>query len=249
MTTAIPMTPEQRGRVRVEQGAKRIRGFVGGELVVETFKPLLVWEKPHYPTYYFPLDDVRAELLTSEGRTSHSPSRGDAEVMTLAAGGVSRAGAALRYDRSPFESLWETVRFEWDAIDAWFEEDEQVFTHARDPYTRVDILPSSRDVRIEADGVVIAQSDKPTLLFETRLPVRYYLPKTDIRMDLLSPRDTVTHCPYKGEAEYWSLKHDDANGDIAWSYRTPLPESQKIAGLVAFYPEKVDIYVDEVRVS
>ena len=249
MTTAIPMTPEVRGRVRVEQGAKRIRGFVGGELVVETFKPLLVWEKLHYPTYYFPLDDVRAELLTSEGRTSHSPSRGDAEVMTLAAGGVSRSGAALRYDRSPFESLWETVRFEWDAVDAWFEEDEQVFTHARDPYTRVDILPSSRDVRIEADGIVIAQSDKPTLLFETRLPVRYYLPKTDIRMDLLSPRDTVTHCPYKGEAEYWSLKHDDANGAVAWSYRTPLPESQKIAGLVAFYPEKVDIYVDEVRVS
>ncbi len=249
MTTAIPMTPEVRGRVRVEQGAKRIRGFVGGELVVETFKPLLVWEKPHYPTYYFPLDDVRAELLTSEGRTSHSPSRGDAEVMMLAAGGVSRSGAALRYDRSPFESLWETVRFEWDAVDAWFEEDEQVFTHARDPYTRVDILPSSRDVRIEADGIVIAQSDKPTLLFETRLPVRYYLPKTDIRMDLLSPRDTVTHCPYKGEAEYWSLKHDDANGAVAWSYRTPLPESQKIAGFVAFYPEKVDIYVDEVRVS
>ena len=246
MTTAIPMTPEVRGRVRVEQGAKRIRGFVGGELVVETFKPLLVWEKLHYPTYYFPLDDVRAELLTSEGRTSHSPSRGDAEVMTLAAGGVSRSGAALRYDRSPFESLWETVRFEWDAVDAWFEEDEQVFTHARDPYTRVDILPSSRDVRIEADGIVIAQSDKPTLLFETRLPVRYYLPKTDIRMDLLSPRDTVTHCPYKGEAEYWSLKHDDANGAVAWSYRTPLPESQKIAGFVAFYPEKVDIYVDEV---
>ena len=109
MTTAIPMTPEVRGRVRVEQGAKRIRGFVGGELVVETFKPLLVWEKPQYPTYYFPLDDVRAELLTSEGRTSHSPSRGDAEVMTLAAGGVSRSGAALRYDRSPFESLWETA--------------------------------------------------------------------------------------------------------------------------------------------
>jgi uncharacterized protein (DUF427 family) len=249
MTTAIPLTPEVRGRVRVEQGAKRIRGFVGGELVVETFKPLLVWEKLHYPTYYFPLDDVRAELLTSEGRTSHSPSRGDAEVMTLAAGGVSRSGAALRYDRSPFESLWETVRFEWDAVDAWFEEDEQVFTHARDPYTRVDILPSSRDVRIEADGIVIAQSDKPTVLFETRLPVRYYLPKTDIRMDLLSPRDTVTHCPYKGEAEYWSLKHDDANGAVAWSYRTPLPESQKIAGFVAFYPEKVDIYVDEVRVS
>jgi len=248
MTTTVPTTtPEVRGRVRVEHGAKRIRGFIGGELVVETIRPLLVWEKPQYPTYYFPEADVHAEL-TSEGRTSHSPSRGDGEVMTVTAGGVSRAGAALRYDQSPFESLRGTVRFEWDAIDAWFEEDEQVFTHARDPYTRVDILPSSRYVRIEADGEVIAETLKPTLLFETGLPVRYYIPKTDIRMDLLSPRDTVSHCPYKGEAEYWSLRHDD-RGDIAWSYRTPLPESQKIAGLVAFYPGKVDIYVDEVLVS
>ena len=249
MSIAISMTPEVRGRVRVEQGAKRIRGFIGGELVVETFRPLLVWEKPQYPTYYFPIADVRAELLSEEGHTSHSPSRGDAEVMTVNAGGTSRPGAALRYDRSPFDSLRGTVRFEWDAIDAWFEEDEQVFTHARDPYTRVDILPSSRYVRVEADGVVIAESYKPTLLFETRLPVRYYLPKTDVKMELFTPSDSVTHCPYKGEAEYWSLKHDDLAGDVAWSYRTPLPESQKVAGLIAFYSEKVDIYVDEVLLS
>ena len=249
MTTAIPMTPEVRGRVRVEQGAKRVRGFVGGELVAETFRPLLVWEKPQYPTYYFPIADVRADALSSEGRTSHSPSRGDAEVMTLTAGGLRRAGAALRYQRSPFESLSETIRFEWDALDAWFEEDEQVFTHARDPYTRGDILPSSRHVRVEADGVVIAESYKPTLLFETRLPVRFYLPKTDVRMDLLSPAATITHCPYKGEAEYWSLKHDESSTDVAWSYRTPLVESEKIAGLVSFYPERVDVYVDEVLVS
>ena len=249
MTEVIPLTPEVRGRVRVEQGAKRIRGFVGGELVVETFRPLLVWEKPQYPTYYFPLGDVRTELLAGDGRIAHSPSRGDAEAMTLTVGAASRPGAALRYDRSPFESLWGTIRFDWDAIDAWFEEDEQVFTHARDPYTRVDILPSSRYVRVEAEGVVIAESYKPTLLFETRLPVRYYLPKTDIRFDLLTPEDSVTHCPYKGEAEYWSLKHDDLSGAVAWSYRTPLPESQKIAGLVAFYTDKVDVHVDEVKVA
>jgi len=249
MSTTIPMSPEIRGRVRVEQGAKRIRGFVGGELVVETFTPLLVWEKPQYPTYYFPIADVRTELLSAEGRTSHSPSRGDAEVMTLTAAGRERTGAALRYDRSPFESLWETIRFDWDALDAWFEEDEQVFTHARDPYTRVDILPSSRRVRIEAHGVVLAESDRPTLLFETGLPVRYYLPKTDTRMDLLAPTDAVTHCPYKGEAEYWALNHDDEIGDVAWSYRTPLPESERIAGLVAFYPGKVDVFVDGALVS
>jgi uncharacterized protein (DUF427 family) len=130
-------------------------------------------------------------------------------------------------------------------MDAWFEEDEEVFTHPRDPYTRVDILPSSRHVRIEVDGVTVAESTKPTLLFETGLPVRYYLPKTDVRMDLLAPTETSSHCPYKGQADYWSLLLGETTvQDVAWSYRTPLPESQKIAGLVCFYPEKVDLYVD-----
>jgi uncharacterized protein (DUF427 family) len=122
-----------------------------------------------------------------------------------------------------------------------------VFTHPRDPYTRVDILPSSRHVRVEVDGVTVAESTSPRLLFETGLPGRYYLPKTHVRLDLLIPTDTVTHCPYKGQAEYWSVRAGDTvHGDLAWSYRTPLPESQKIAGLIAFYNEKVDTYVDGV---
>jgi uncharacterized protein (DUF427 family) len=130
-------------------------------------------------------------------------------------------------------------------MDAWFEEDEEVFTHPRDPYTRVDILPSSRHVRVEIDGVTVAESTKPTLLFETGLPVRYYLPKTDVRMDLLTPTQTASHCPYKGRTEYWSYGARQTPGDdVAWSYRTPLPESQKIAGLVCFYPERTDLYVD-----
>ena len=113
------------------------------------------------------------------------------------------------------------------------------------PYTRVDILPSSRHVRVEVDGLTVAESTKPTLLFETGLATRYYLPKTDVRMDLLTPTATSSHCPYKGDANYWSLALDDgAVADVAWLYRTPLPESQKIAGLVCFYPEKVDLYVD-----
>jgi uncharacterized protein (DUF427 family) len=132
-------------------------------------------------------------------------------------------------------------------MDAWFEEDEQVFTHPRDPYTRVDILPSSRHIRIEVEGVTVAESSKPTLLFETKLPVRYYLPKTHVRMDLLQPSESVSYCPYKGQAEYWSLRVDDTvHADLAWSYRTPLPESQRIAGLISFYTDKVDLYVDGI---
>ena len=238
-------TTRARGRVRVEQGSKRIRAYLGGELVADTTRPLLVWEKPYYPTYYFPAADVRADLLSEDGGVAHSPSRGDAKILTINAGGQERAGAALLYEQSPFDELQETLRLDWSAMDAWFEEDEEVFTHPRDPYTRVDILPSSRHVRVEVDGLTVAESTKPTLLFETGLATRYYLPKTDVRMDLLTPNATSSHCPYKGDANYWSLAHDDgAVADVAWSYRTPLPESQKIAGLVCFYPEKVDLYVD-----
>jgi uncharacterized protein (DUF427 family) len=233
--------------VRVEHGAKRVRAYLGGELVADTTHPLLVWEKPYYPTYYFPAADVRAELR-ADGGVAHSPSRGDGITFSVRAGDSEAAGAAIRYDDSPFEELREAIRLDWAAMDAWFEEDEQVFTHPRDPYTRVDILPSSRHIRIEVDGVTIAETSKPTLLFETNLPVRYYLPKTHIRMDLLTPSESTSHCPYKGDAEYWSLAlGDSVKADIAWSYRTPLPESQKIAGLISFYPEKVELCVDGVK--
>jgi uncharacterized protein (DUF427 family) len=241
-------TSETRGRVRIERGAKRVRAYLRGELVADTTRPLLVWEVPYYPTYYFPEADVRADLLRAEEELVHSPSRGDGRTFTVVAGGEEAPRAALRYDESPLEELRDAIRLEWGAMDAWFEEDEQVFTHPRDPYTRVDILPSSRHVRVEVDGVTIAESTKPTLLFETGLPARYYLPKTHVRMELLEATDTVSHCPYKGQAEYWHVRAGDAvHADLAWSYPTPLPESQKIAGLIAFYSEKVDLHVDGVR--
>ena len=153
------------------------------------------------------------------------------------------AGAALVYADSPLEPIRGHVRFEWDAMQAWFEEDEEVFVHARNPYTRVEILSSSRHVRVEVDGVTVADSRSPRILFETGLPPRYYLPKTDVRLDLLRHTGTVTACPYKGTAEYWSV---NGQADLAWSYPAPLPESHKIAGLVSFYNERVDIYVDGV---
>jgi uncharacterized protein (DUF427 family) len=237
----------QRGRVRVEPGAKRVRAYLGGELVADTTRPTLVWEGPHYPVYYFPLEDVRSELLSEDGGVAHSPSRGDALRFTVRAGGKEAPGAALRYEDSPIPELRETIRLDWDAMDAWFEEDEQVFTHARDPHTRIDILPSSRHVRVEVDGVTVAESTSPRLLFETGLRTRYYLPKTHVRMDMLEPAETASHCPYKGEAEWWSVRvGEELHTDLAWSYPTPLPESQKIAGLVAFYDEEVDVYVDGV---
>jgi uncharacterized protein (DUF427 family) len=237
-----------RGRIRIEPGAKRVRAYLGAEVVADTIHPVLVWEVPYYPAYYFPVADVRAELLEADGGVAHSPSRGDGRTFAVRAGGKEAPGAALRYEESPIEELRDLIRLDWNAMDTWFEEDEEVFTHPRDPYTRVDILPSSRHVRVEVDGVTIAESAGPRLLFETGLPPRYYLPKTHVRLDLLTPTDTVTHCPYKGRATYWSVRAGDiVHEDLAWSYPTPLPESQKIAGLIAFYNEKVDLYVDGVR--
>ena len=235
-------TTKRRG-IRIEPGTKRVRVYVGGELVADTIQPVLVWEVPYYPTYYFPVSDVRTELLQLEDGVGHSPSRGDGHRFSV----KGRPHAALRYDDSPIEELRDLIRFDWHSMDAWFEEDEQVFTHPRDPYTRVDILASSRHVRVEVGGTTIAESTSTRILFETGLPARYYLPKTHVRMDLLTPTESVSHCPYKGQAEYWSVRAGDGvHDDLAWSYRAPFAESQKIAGLIAFYNEKIDIYVDGV---
>ncbi len=236
-----------RGRLRIESSAKRVRAYLGGELVADTINPVLVWEVPYYPTYYFPAADVRTELLHKEDAFSHSPSRGDGTVYTVKTGGSEAAAGALRYEQSPMPELRDLIRLDWDAMEAWFEEDEEVFTHPRDPYTRVDILPSSRLIRVEIDGVTVAESSSPRILFETGPPVRYYLPKTHVRMDLLELTDVVTHCPYKGQAQSWSVHLPDAvHENLAWCYPTPLPECQKIAGLMAFYDEKVDVFIDGV---
>jgi uncharacterized protein (DUF427 family) len=248
MATATTRAAATRGSVHTERGEKRIRVYLGGEVVADTVRPTLVWEVPYYPAYYFPIDDVRAGALIADGGVAHSPSRGDGQTFTVRAGGKEAPGAAVRFEDSPIEELRDLVRLEWSAMDAWFEEDEEVFAHPRNPYTRIDILPSSRHVRIEVDGVTIAESTSPRILFETGLPARYYLAKTDVRLDLLTHTDTTTFCPYKGTAEYWSVRAGDTvHEDFVWSYPTPLPESERIAGLVAFYNEKVDLYVDGVR--
>jgi uncharacterized protein (DUF427 family) len=239
------MSDEQRGRVRTEPSQKRVRVMLGGEVIADTKDALYVWEIPMFPQYYFPVPDVKSGALEPTETITRSPSRGDASHYTVRGGGEVRKDAALRHLDSPIEALRDRVRFEWSAMDAWFEEDEEVFVHPRDPYSRVDILRSSREVRVEVDGVVVASSTHPTFLFETGLPRRTYLPKVDVDMTRLVSTPTVSMCPYKGTARYWSIRTDEGlRADLAWSYDTPLRESQPIAGLVAFYDEKVDVFVD-----
>jgi uncharacterized protein (DUF427 family) len=230
--------------IRVEQGHKRVRAYLSGELVADTTAPLLAWEIPYYPTYYIPEADVRAELVPS-GVAAARPGLGAGQLFDVKAGTATAAGAAIRYPEASAAQLHSAVRLDWPAMTEWLEEDEPVYTHPRDPYTRIDILASSRPVRIELDGITVAESDQPRILFETGLPPRYYLPLTALRLDLLRPSDASTHCPYKGTASYWSVETGTRlHKDLVWMYRMPLPESQKIAGLACFYNERVRLYVD-----
>jgi uncharacterized protein (DUF427 family) len=238
------MTQQAAGDIRVERGRKRVRAYLDGQLVADTIAPLLVWEIPNFPTYYIPAADVRAELVAA-GESEHQRHLGEGELLHVTAGDATAERAARRYRDSPIEELREAIRLDWPAMSEWLEEDEPVYTHPRDPYKRIDILASSRRIRIEIDGITVAESGQPRLLFETGLPVRYYLPLTDVRLDLLRPSDTSTHCPYKGMASYWSVQTDTRlHPDVVWIYRAPLPESQKIAGLACFYNERVAVYVD-----
>jgi uncharacterized protein (DUF427 family) len=234
----------ERGLVKIERSAKRVRAFLGGQLVADTVAPLLVWESPHYPTYYIPDADVRVSLEPT-GEVAHSPSRGDAQVLDVAVGGSRARGAALRYADSPLEALRQAVRLEWSAMDEWMEEDEPVYTHARDPHTRIDVLASSRLVEAAIDGVPIASSDQPRILFETGLPPRYYLPLTAYARGLLRPSPTTSACPYKGTATYF---HVEVNGtlheDMVWIYRAPFHDAAMVAGLAAPYNEKLTLTVD-----
>lgn len=240
---------ERRGLVRVEPSEKRVRAYLGGELVLDTTRPSLVWEIPYYPAYYIPRGDVVAQLIATD-TVEHSPSRGDAAHFTVKTASAEAVDAAWSYPESPLDEIRDLVRFEWKAMDAWFEEDEEVIVHPRDPHKRVDAIASSRHVRVLIDGVVVADSTRPVVLFETGLPARYYLPQTDVRMDLFTPTDKQTQCPYKGTARYWTATVNGVeHPDVLWSYPAPLHESLKVAGLVSFYNERVDIEVDGTRLD
>ncbi len=234
----------------VEPVPRRIRAFLAGQAVVDTTDARYVWENAAYPQFYIPLADVRPDALVDEG-TVKETTRGDAKRYGVRVGDVSRPSAASVLSAAKVEGLDDTVRFSWSAFDAWFEEDEQVFVHPRNPYTRVDALRSTRRVRIELHGVVLAESSAPVMVFETGLPTRYYLDRTDLDFSRLLPSDTVTACPYKGTTSgYWSAQVDDrTHPDVAWTYSFPTRELLPIAGLVAFYNEKVDTFVDGHRLE
>jgi uncharacterized protein (DUF427 family) len=227
---------------RREPVPRRVRAVLGGRTVLDTTRALYVWEWPPYPQFYIPVEDVAADVLVDENH-EQKLSRGTARRQGLKVGGVEKGAAARVYTDG---SLQGYARFEWEALDAWYEEDEEVFVHPRSPYARVDALRSTRHIRVELDGVLLAESSAPVLLFETGLPTRYYLDRTAVNFGALERTGTMTACPYKGRTtDYWSIRTPSGlHPDLAWSYAFPTAALTPIAGLVAFYNEKVDITLD-----
>ncbi|OBF36301.1 hypothetical protein A5724_13450 [Mycobacterium sp. ACS1612] len=233
-------------RGRVEPAPRRVRGFLGNQLVFDTTSARYVWEFPYYPQYYIPLADVRAEFLRDENhpqRVQLGPSR----TFSLVDDAQTHESAARVFDDGdgPVAGL---VRFEWDRLH-WYEEDEPIWGHPRNPYVRVDALRSHRHVTVALDGVLLAETGSPVLVFETGLPTRYYIDRTDVAFEHLEPSDTQTLCPYKGVTSgYWSVRAGDAvHRDLAWTYDYPLQAVAPVTSMVAFYNEKLDITVDGVQ--
>jgi uncharacterized protein (DUF427 family) len=234
----------------VEPVPRRIRAMLGGEVVLDTTAALYVWESPNYPQYYIPVADVKPGVLVDEQHVQKLR-RGTARRHGLRAGDISRPGSARVYTGDAASGLARTVRFNWDALDAWFEEDEEVFVHPRSPYTRVDALRSTRAARIELEGAVLAESSSPVLVFETGLPTRYYFNRTEVNFEYLLPSATVSSCPYKGQTTgYWSVRAGQSvHPDLAWAYDFPTRQLLPIAGLIAFYNEKVDVTIGGQRLE
>jgi len=240
--------------VRVEPVAKRVRAFVGGVAIADSCRVMMMFESARLCVYYFPIEDVRTDLLFATPKVVRSDAKGDATYYSVAVEGRTVENAAWRYLDPPAgcPEIATLVAFHWKLMDAWFEEDDEVFVHARDPYHRIDVVDSSREVRVVVGGQTLAATRRARFLFETGLPARYYIPKEDVRTDLLEPSQTKTACAYKGPtSRYWQAATADGTiSDIAWCYETPAPEVARIAGMVAFFNERVDaIYVDGKEMS
>lgn len=253
----------QIGELRYVPTPKRIRAVLGEEVIVDTTGALLAWEPQRVvPLYALPDDDVRGDLAPGE---APSPDRsGDGGML---AGHRIRAVGEFGAHTTPGEPLVlrtgsgdvaafrpadpafaSHVIVDFDGFDRWLEEDEEVFSHPRDPYHRVDVRRSSRHVRVERDGEVLAESHAPRLVFETNLPTRHYFPREDVRRELLRPSAHRTACAYKGRASYFSVAVGDrVVPDLAWTYEDPAPDMRELTGLVAFFDERVDVIVDGER--
>lgn len=229
----------------VEETPRWVRVKLGGVTVADSRRAMLLIQygrPPKLPTYFFPPENVLEGALVDSAEQPDGSTR-----WTVEAGGrrAERGAWTLPDADGPLAALNGMVTFDWWGELDWYEEEQHVFAHARDPHKRVDAIPSSRHVRVEVDGTTVAESKRPVLLFEEPLPVRYYLPEEDVRTELLEPSDASSLCPYKGKARYWSLRlGDQVKKNLVWGYPDPIPENPRIKDLLCFFNERVDLWVD-----
>ena len=224
---------------RWEPGNRRVRAEARGVVIADSLAPVLIWLRRYPTNYAFPREHVRVDLLREAER--------DDERQWLDAVIDGEAIERVGWVPQGVPELADHIVLDWAAMDRWLEEDEVVLGHPRDPYTRCDPIHSTRHVQVRVDGVLVADSNRSVMLFETGLPTRYYLPAADVRVELLEPSTRTSFCPYKGRASYHSVRIDgDLREDIVWYYPEPFDEVAKIRDLLAFYDEQVEVTIDGV---
>jgi uncharacterized protein (DUF427 family) len=241
-------TPETKGLIYFEDFPRRMRAEFAGETIVDSRHAKLLHEHGLLPTLYFPAEEVRTDLFRPSEKHTKCPWKGQASYWSLDVAGIVAKDAVWEYkdpipESPPVKGYFGIY---WDKMDRWLEEDEETIGHVRDPYHRVDILGSSRHVKVSLDGVVLAETKRPKALYETSLPVRWYIPPEDVRLDLLQRSDKPQSiCAYKGYADYLSVQvNGEVKKDLVWTYAEPRRDAERIRGHLCFYNEFVDIEVD-----
>ncbi|MEA2271643.1 MAG: hypothetical protein QOI98_351 [Solirubrobacteraceae bacterium] len=239
--------PEHKGLIYFEDFQKRMRATLAGETVVDSRHAKLLHEHGHLPILYFPVEEVREELLEATDHSTRCPWKGEASYWSVRVGDRVAENAMWGYP-DPIQGappLADYRALYWNSMDGWLEEDEEAIVHVRDPYHRVDVLDTSRHVRISLHGETLAESTRARVIYETGLPPRWYFPPEDVQLEHLAESELTTGCAYKGFASYWSARAGDDEGqDLAWTYRDPRPEAARIQGYIAFFNERADIELD-----
>lgn len=231
----------------LERVAKRIRGKLSGETIVDTQRGTMLHETGEFIAWYLPLDDVRRETLEPSERRNRDRYKGEATYYNLRVGDRFEPDAAWSYEHAPEGAppLGGLVTFDFDKLDAWFEEEEQIFGHPRDPYHRFDCRRTAEHVEVRVGGATVAETQRAIKLFETSIPPRYYIPRDDVKAGALAPSDTRTYCPYKGEAAYYTVRAGDTVvSDGAWFLPQPLGEAAAVANHVSFWGKNTEVLAD-----
>jgi uncharacterized protein (DUF427 family) len=234
------------GVLYFEDYPRRIRARFGGQTVVDSKRVKLLHETGRLPVFYFPEADVRMDLLEKSGRTESTERRGRAVYSSIRCGEQAAADVAWSHP-DPGEGgldLAGYIAFTWEPMEAWLEEDESLVGHARDPYHRIDVLDTSRKIRISVHGEVVAETERSRVLFESGLPPRWYIRRDDVRIALL-PSDKHTTCAYKGLASYFSVRAGGVlEKDLIWYYPEPRHDALRVKDWLCFFNERVDLEID-----